>query len=54
MTGDSFVIDALKEKKDHIAAELLADDVIFGEMDGADLTKEIEAAGKTITIAVKK
>ncbi|MBQ7595657.1 MAG: isoleucine--tRNA ligase, partial [Clostridia bacterium] len=54
MTGDEFVIDALKEKKDYIAAELLADEVIFGELEGADLTKEIEAAGKTITIAVKK
>ena len=54
MSGDSFVIDALAEKTDHIAAELLADEVIFGELDGSDLTKEIEAAGKSVTIAVKK
>ncbi|MBQ8783510.1 MAG: isoleucine--tRNA ligase [Clostridia bacterium] len=51
---DEFIASALVESKDHIAAELLADDVIFGALDGADLEKSVEAAGATVTISVKK
>ena len=51
---DEFIASALLESKDHIAAELLADEVVFGDLDSADLSKDVEAAGATVTISVKK
>lgn len=51
---DEFVAAALSEKKDHIAAELLADDVVFGSLVNADAEKEIETNGETVVIGVKK
>ena len=53
-SSHDFVMSALKEKADHIASELLANEVIFGTLDGADMTKEAEAAGEKIEISVKK
>ena len=53
-SSHDFVMSALKEKSDHIASELLANEVIFGTLDGADMTKEAEAAGEKIEISVKK
>lgn len=53
-SDDAVVADALSEKKEHIAAELLADDVTFDAFDSADAEKEIEIDGKKVVIAVKK
>ena len=53
-SSHDFVMSALKEKADHIASELLANEVIFGALDGADMSKEAEAAGEKIEISVKK
>ncbi len=53
-SDDAVVADALGEKKDHIAAELLADDVTFDALDSADAEKEIEIDGKKVVIAIKK
>ena len=53
-SDDEFIASALAESKDHIAAELLADDVVFGSLDSADLSKDVEVAGATVTISVKK
>lgn len=53
-TDDSFVTAALEGSKDHIAAELLANElVINGDFD-ADAQKEVEAGDAKVTIAVKK
>ncbi len=50
---DKFIASALKEKAEHIAAELLADSVSFEKAD-VDCDKIIDVDGKNITIGVKK
>lgn len=52
--ADEFVKTALVEKQEHIAAELLADKVVFGRLDEADMSKESEAAGAQIRLEVRK
>jgi len=37
-----------------MAAELLADELTFGDTAEADLTKDVEIADKAVKIAVKK
>lgn len=51
---DEFIFGALKEKEAHIAAELLADEVVFGSLENADISKDVEAAGKFVSVSVKK
>ncbi|MCR4615087.1 MAG: isoleucine--tRNA ligase [Clostridiales bacterium] len=53
-TGNDFVSSALADKKEHIAAELLADELILnGELSG-DMSKEFELDGVTVTITVAR
>ena len=48
------VMTALSEAKDHMASELLADDIVLsGEID-SDLTKTVSIGDDEITISVKK
>ncbi|MCR4925779.1 MAG: isoleucine--tRNA ligase [Clostridiales bacterium] len=51
---DDFVIKALTNMKEHIANELLADEVTFDKASGADLEKEVELGESKVTLAVKK
>lgn len=51
---DEFIASALEERKDFVAAELLADNLTFDSFDGADLEKEMEVAGSKVTLKVKK
>ena len=53
-TADEAVLTALKESKDHMASELLADDILFGEEIAADLTKTVALGDSEVTLAVKK
>ena len=52
--ADETVLAALEEKKDFMAAELLADELTFGDTTDADLTKDVEIADKAVRIAVCK
>ena len=52
--GSDYVMNALKESKDHMLSELLADDIIFGGEIDADLTKTCEVGDSEVTISVKK
>ncbi|MGN1443420.1 MAG: class I tRNA ligase family protein, partial [Acutalibacteraceae bacterium] len=56
ISSDSdFVLATLTENKAYMADELLADELLLGEaIDGADYTKECDAADAKVTIAVKK
>lgn len=51
---DEFIASALEERKDFVAAELLADELTFDSFDGADLEKEMEVAGSKVTLKIKK
>ena len=53
-TADEAVLTALRESKDHMASELLADDILFGEEIAADLTKTVALGDSEVTLAVKK
>lgn len=48
------VMAALAESKDHMASELLADDIILGGEIEADLTKTVSIGDDEITLSVKK
>lgn len=52
--GSDYVMAALKENKDHMMSELLAEDIIFGGEIEADLTKTCEVGDSEITLSVKK
>ena len=52
--GSDYVMATLAENKDHMMAELLADDIIFGGEIEADLTKTCEVGDSEITLSVKK
>ncbi len=52
--ADEALMAALQESKAHMAAELLANDVIFGELADADLEKTVSIADADVKIAVKK
>jgi len=54
VTGSAFLSEALAAQQSHIAAELLADELMFVPMAQADLTKEIEIGSDSVTIAVLK
>ncbi|MBQ7542945.1 MAG: isoleucine--tRNA ligase [Clostridia bacterium] len=53
-TDDPFLLEALEEKKAHIAAELLAGELVVNAPFEADLSKEFEVAGAKITASVRK
>ncbi len=53
-TADEAILTALKESKVHMANELLADDILFGEEIAADLTKTVAIGDGEVTLAVKK
>ncbi|MDD6527611.1 MAG: class I tRNA ligase family protein, partial [Oscillospiraceae bacterium] len=54
-SDSDFVLATLTENKAYMADELLADELLLGEaMDGADYTKDCEAADAKVTISVKK
>ena len=53
-SANAALMAALKDSKEHMAAELLADDVIFGELPDADLIKTVSIADTDVTLAVKK
>ena len=54
-SDSDFVLATLTENKAYMADELLADELLLGEeIDGADYTKECEAADAKVTISVKK
>ena len=53
-SANAELMAALKDSKEHMAAELLADDVIFGELPDADLIKTVSIADTDVTLAVKK
>ena len=52
-TEDEFILKAIADKKEHIASELLADEIIINGNLDADMTKEAEAMDKIVTISVK-
>ncbi len=54
VTNDSFTANALIEKKDYIAAELLANNLVFEEIANSDLSKTINLHDNDVNIAVKK
>lgn len=51
---DAFLLDALQEQRTHIAAELLAQTLLFTNMQNADLQRDIQIAGMNVNIAVTK
>lgn len=53
-TADEFMLSALNDKKDYIANELLADSLVIGDSNSADLSKTISVNGKDVTISVSK
>lgn len=53
-TADAFLLEALKADETHIASELLADGIVFGTLDAADLIKKIDTESGSMTLAVKK
>ncbi len=53
-TQDAFLLEALTEKKDHIAAELLAGELVINAPFESDLEKTFEVAGASVTAAVRK
>ena len=53
-TEDAFLLEALTEQKAHIAAELLANELVINAPFEGDLSKEFEVAGAKITAAVRK
>jgi len=50
----AFITGALEESRSHIAAELLATELLLNDETTADLVKEIEIGEDMVTIAVKK
>lgn len=54
VADDEFIASALEERKNFVAAELLADELTFDSFDGADLEKEMEVAGSKVTLKIKK
>ena len=53
-TDDPFLLEALNEKRAHIAAELLASELVINAPFEADLCKEFEVAGAKISASVRK
>ena len=53
-TGSVFLADALAAQQAHIAAELLADELLLTPMAEADLAKEITIGEDRVSIAVRK
>ena len=53
-TDAEFLLAALNEKKDYIAAELLADSLTVGDDIPADLSKTVSVNGNNVTISVSK
>ena len=53
-TDDAFLLEALSEQKDHIAAELLAGELAINAPFESDLEKTFEVAGAAVTAAVRK
>jgi isoleucyl-tRNA synthetase len=53
-SSSTFITGALEESRAHIAAELLASELLLNEEISADMVKEIEVGDDMVTIAVKK
>ena len=53
-SADEFTVSCIKENLSHMAAELLADEILVGEEIAADLTKTASIGDKEVTISVKK
>ncbi len=54
-TDDAFILEAITERKEHIATELLANSlVINGTLESEDLRKDFDVLGGTVTAAVSK
>ena len=53
-TDDAFLLEALTEQKDHIAAELLANELLLNAPLDSDLEKTFDVADAAVTAAVKK
>lgn len=51
---DGFAISSLEKMKGHIESELLANSVIFGNLENPDLEKTVEIGEYKVTLAVKK
>lgn len=51
---DAFISEALEEKKDYMAEELLADKLVLNDTITADLTKDFTVNGKEVKISVSK
>ena len=53
-TANDALLGALQESKAHMASELLADEIVFGDLAGADFTKTVQIDDGDVTIMVKK
>ncbi len=51
---NSEIIAALREKTDYLAEELLADEILLNEALAADLQKDVDIAGSTVSLSVVK
>lgn len=52
--SNGFINSALKEDNDHIASELLANSVVYGESIDSDFSKDVEIGEDKIHIEIKK
>lgn len=53
-TDDDFILNAINDKRDHIASELLAQEVVINDSFIADMTNDVEIMDKIVTIGVRK
>ncbi|MCM1544478.1 MAG: DUF5915 domain-containing protein, partial [Ruminococcus sp.] len=53
-SASEFVTSAIEQSKDHMASELLADEIVIGGEIEADLTKTFTIGDAEVTISVKK
>ena len=53
-TPGAFLTGALEESRAHIASELLAEELLINGQIDADIRKEIEVAGETVSVALRK
>ena len=53
-TANDALLAALKESKDHMASELLADEIVFGALADADFEKTVSIDDGDVVIRVKK
>ena len=53
-TTNDELLAALTESKDHMASELLADDIVFGALESADFEKTVSIDDGDVVIKVRK